>query len=400
MADPSRGPCLHRPGDARASPHREPAAAPGRRTGGVRRHCSRSPTATSSIAGSGACRPSSGRSSSCTTSSGMRRPRSPRRSGSRPAPPDHDSTTPTAPCVPHSKRTPASSRRRVVRHDARTRYRTAPRHLVQRRSHGDPRPRHRHGRGPDRAPAPAARVAPHLEAPSLERLPQAARPRGGDHPRCLPRVQPRRRVQDHLRRRRAEPHSFGDTEPRRPSPTPTPAASSSPLASSAAYACDPDRTCSGLLPAGDHTSGSFSVPFTLHHAGGLGEPRGHRPRLQDGHGRRDHGADPRHVEDRDRRAECGVRPDREGGCRALRPGHRRLSAARIPGSTRPIRCRSRWAATRASRSTSPSPRRGRRPALRSTPGPHRPAADRHRRARGADRRLHRRSCACAGTSST
>jgi hypothetical protein len=48
-----------------------------------------------------------------------------------------------------------------------------------------------------------------------------------------------------------------------PSATPTPITSASPLASSAAYACDPGRTCSGLLPAGDHTSGTFSVPFTF-----------------------------------------------------------------------------------------------------------------------------------------
>jgi hypothetical protein len=48
-----------------------------------------------------------------------------------------------------------------------------------------------------------------------------------------------------------------------PSPTPTSVASPSPLASSAAYACDPDRTCAGLLPAGDQTSGTFSVPFTF-----------------------------------------------------------------------------------------------------------------------------------------
>lgn len=48
-----------------------------------------------------------------------------------------------------------------------------------------------------------------------------------------------------------------------PSPTSTPSASPSPQESSAAYACDTDRTCLGLLPAGDHTSGSFSVPFTF-----------------------------------------------------------------------------------------------------------------------------------------
>jgi hypothetical protein len=48
-----------------------------------------------------------------------------------------------------------------------------------------------------------------------------------------------------------------------PSPTSTPSVSPSPPASSAAYACDPDRTCAGLLPAGEHTSGSFSVPFTF-----------------------------------------------------------------------------------------------------------------------------------------
>jgi len=48
-----------------------------------------------------------------------------------------------------------------------------------------------------------------------------------------------------------------------PSATLTPNASSSPLASSAAYACDQDRPCSGLLTAGDHTSGAFSVPFTF-----------------------------------------------------------------------------------------------------------------------------------------
>lgn len=45
------------------------------------------------------------------------------------------------------------------------------------------------------------------------------------------------------------------------SPTATPLPAASP--SSAAYACDPDRTCSGLLPAGEHTSGSFNVPFTF-----------------------------------------------------------------------------------------------------------------------------------------
>jgi hypothetical protein len=48
-----------------------------------------------------------------------------------------------------------------------------------------------------------------------------------------------------------------------PSATPTPSTAATPLASSAAYACDPGKTCSGLLPAGDHTTGSFSVPFSF-----------------------------------------------------------------------------------------------------------------------------------------
>jgi len=48
-----------------------------------------------------------------------------------------------------------------------------------------------------------------------------------------------------------------------PSPASTPEPTSTPVASEDPYACDPDRTCSGLLPAGDHTSGSFSVPFTF-----------------------------------------------------------------------------------------------------------------------------------------
>ena len=49
-----------------------------------------------------------------------------------------------------------------------------------------------------------------------------------------------------------------------PSPSPTPSlAAPSPTSSSAAYACDQDRPCSGLLAPGDHTSGSFIIPFTF-----------------------------------------------------------------------------------------------------------------------------------------
>ena len=96
---------LHRPGDARASPHGEPPGAADRRTGRARRTAlrrrpgparSRVPAAAARTAGDPRA-PSLPRAT--------RRPRSPRRSASRPARPALDSITPIAPCGPPSRRT-------------------------------------------------------------------------------------------------------------------------------------------------------------------------------------------------------------------------------------------------------------------------------------------------------
>ena len=59
--------------------------------------------------------------------------RSPRPSASRPARPDPDCSTPTAPCGPPSRRTRASSRQEVARHERRSRPQPPARRLVRRR---------------------------------------------------------------------------------------------------------------------------------------------------------------------------------------------------------------------------------------------------------------------------
>ena len=127
-------------------------------------------------------RRTSARSSSCTTTSGTPRRRSPRPSASRPARPDPACSTPTAPCGPPSRRTRASSRQEVARHERRSRPQPPARRLVRRRSRPGRRPRGRRHGGPDRAPAPAPRVAPPLlEVPHDVHTAQAR----GDRRRAL-----------------------------------------------------------------------------------------------------------------------------------------------------------------------------------------------------------------------
>ena len=163
---------LHRPGDARASPDREPSGAAGRRTGRARRPAHRRPTGTSSNAGSAGCRPTSGRSSCSITTSGTSRPRSPRRSASRPARPALDSITPIAPCAPPSRRTLGPRSRKVDRHEPARDIERLLDHWFADGPTDGPRPGHRRRRRPHRASTPATRLAPPTEAPHDEHLRQ------------------------------------------------------------------------------------------------------------------------------------------------------------------------------------------------------------------------------------
>ena len=167
---------LHRPGDARAPPDREPPGAAGRRTGRARRPAQRRrPGPARTRVPPAAARPA-GDPRAAPLPRATPRPRSPRRSASRPGTARsrlHHAHRAMRAALEADARTTVSGRsigmtqqrdiERLLDHWFADGPDQAPDRVVDDR------------RRPDRAPAPATRVAPPLEAISHERLHRRSR---------------------------------------------------------------------------------------------------------------------------------------------------------------------------------------------------------------------------------
>ncbi len=196
---------LHRPGGARAPSHLEPAGAAGRRTGRARRaRLGRGPRpARSRLPAARAGPARDPRPAPLPRVRAVRDRRDPRH-------PARHGPISTVQCPPRHAGRPRGgrarrSRQEVARHERRSRPQSPPRRLVRRRPRPGRRSRDRRHGEPDRAPAPAPRVAPPLLEVPHDVHPAQAR---GDRRRAARRPRRRRR----LHGRRCRP----------PAPTPTP----------------------------------------------------------------------------------------------------------------------------------------------------------------------------------